>query len=140
MQVNPAEDEDSKGPSARILILDDEEDVAELNAEILTRTGYKVDVFNDAEEALEQLKTQRYALIISDLNMPVLGGRGFFEIIVRDFPDMINRTGFVTGDTMGRSSQTFLGEAKRPFIEKPVSPKELRAFVAEILAQSDQAG
>ncbi|MEM6713170.1 MAG: hypothetical protein AAF590_12940, partial [Pseudomonadota bacterium] len=63
---------------------------------------------------------------------------GFFEHISRDFPHLVSRTGFVTGDTMGRASQGFLSEAKRPYIEKPVSPKELRAFVANILSQSAQ--
>lgn len=125
--------------SARILIVDDEIDVAELNAEILTRSGYEVDVFNQAGAALDYLRSQDYALIISDLNMPGVDGRGFFETIARDFPHMIDRTGFVTGDTMGRSSQTFLRETARPYIEKPVSPKELRTFVAEILAQTEQA-
>ena len=51
---------------------------------------------------------------------------------------MIDKTGFVTGDTMGRSSQGFLREAKRPCVEKPVSPKELRSFVIDILAQAEQ--
>ena len=119
----------------RILIVDDEEDVADLNAEILTRAGYQVEVFNHADAALESLQHTAYDLILSDLNMPETDGRGFFEAIKQDFPDMIRRTGFVTGDTMGRSSQSFLQEAKRPCVEKPVSPKELRTFVTEILAE-----
>nr|WP_235862351.1 ATP-binding protein [Roseovarius litorisediminis] len=122
----------------RILILDDEEDVAELNAEILTRGGYQVDTFNHAELALESMRHHDYGLILSDLNMPETDGRGFFETIKQEFPEMISKTGFVTGDTMGRSSQSFLGEANRPCIEKPVSPKELRAFVTEILAKTKQ--
>ncbi|MEO1138357.1 MAG: PAS-domain containing protein [Pseudomonadota bacterium] len=126
--------------SARILIVDDEEDVADLNAEILARSGYEVDVFDQCDTALENLRHHDYALIISDLNMPGIDGRGFFEIISKEFPHMIERTGFVTGDTMGRSSQTFLAEAGCPYIEKPVSPKELRAFVADILSKQEQAG
>ena len=122
----------------RILILDDEEDVADLNAEILTRGGYQVDVFNHAEEALESMRHHTYGLILSDLNMPETDGRGFFETIKQKFPDMISKTGFVTGDSMGRASQSFLGEANRPCIEKPVSPKELRAFVADILTKAQQ--
>ncbi|WP_338549411.1 ATP-binding protein [Roseovarius phycicola] len=122
----------------RILIVDDEEDVAELNAEILTRGGYSVDMFNVADLALESLRNQRYDIILSDLNMPGTDGRGFFEAISQDFPDMVGRTGFVTGDTMGRSSQTFLAEAQRPYIEKPVSPKELRSFVSDILSTTEQ--
>ena len=56
--------------------------------------------------------------------------------IRQDFPRLVQRTGFVTGDTMGRASQNFLREAKRPYIEKPVSPKELRDFVANTLTKA----
>lgn len=121
--------------SIRVLIVDDEKDVADLNAEILMRAGYEVDVFHEAGLALDKLREHDYGLILSDLNMPEIDGRIFFETIKRDFPDMIEKIGFVTGDTMGRSSQTFLGEAQRPCIEKPVSPKELRAFVSELIAK-----
>ena len=134
----PTEQAATPDPSVRILILDDEYDVAELNAEILSRSGYQVDIFNNAKDAVTSMARHDYGLILSDLNMPETDGRGFFEIIRRDFPHMTNRIGFVTGDTMGRASQTFLGEAKRPSVEKPVSPKELRAFVADIIAQSEQ--
>ena len=135
--AEPAEDP-SQIDKVRILILDDETDVAELNAEILERSGYLVDVFDEADAALSSMAKRDYALLISDLNMPDIDGRGFFEHISRDFPHLVSRTGFVTGDTMGRASQGFLSEAKRPYIEKPVAPKELRAFVANILSQSAQ--
>ncbi|MBW4710007.1 PAS-domain containing protein [Roseobacter sp. YSTF-M11] len=119
--------------AAKVLIVDDEIDVAELNAEILMRAGYEVDVANKAKRGIELLGSGPYDLILSDLNMPEIDGRGFFEAIKADFPHLINRIGFVTGDTMGTSSQTFLKEAKSPFLEKPVSPNELRSFVAGIL-------
>ena len=122
----------------RVLILDDEADVAELNAEILTRAGYCVDVFNHATDAAQSMREQEYELILSDLNMPQTGGREFFEIIKKEFPDMIDKIGFVTGDTMGRASQSFLGETNRPCVEKPVSPRELRTFVTEILTKPEQ--
>ncbi|MFD1157117.1 ATP-binding protein [Roseovarius aestuarii] len=122
----------------RILILDDETEVAELNAEILTRSGFEVDVFSQASKAVQSMQQHEYGLILSDLNMPETDGRGFFEIIKRDFPHLIDKTGFVTGDTMGRASQTFLAESKRPCVEKPVSPKELRGFVADIIASAEQ--
>lgn len=129
---------DTPPEAIRVLIVDDEEDVAELNAEILMRAGYEVDVFNHAGEAAESLAAKDYGLILSDLNMPDVDGRGFFDLIKRDFPHMVDKTGFVTGDTMGRSSQTFLGEAQRPCVEKPVSPRELRGFVADILANAEK--
>ena len=122
------------GGRARILIVDDEAEVAQLNGEILSRRGYDVDVTSSVREALAMLRGARYDLVVSDLNMPDLDGRGLYDAIAADHPDLLARTAFVTGDTMGRSSQVFLEESGRPFLEKPVSPRELCDFVAGLLS------
>lgn len=114
--------------STRVLVIDDEADVADLNVE----GGCESDAAHHAEQAFEMLRNQRYDVVLSDLNMPEGDGRWIFEAISKDFPELISLTGFVTGDTMGRASQTFLKECRRPYIEEPVSPKELRAFVAQL--------
>lgn len=118
---------------AQILIVDDEADVAELTAEILNRAGYQTVVEVDATRAIARLQEQRFDAILSDLNMPGMDGRGFFETLSALNPELASVTGFITGDTMGASSQRFLREAKRPYLEKPVAPVELRDFVANIL-------
>ena len=122
----------NKPKKIRVLVIDDEVDVADLNVEVLERGGYEADAVHKAELALDMMRNQRYDVVLSDLNMPELDGRGIFEAISRDFPELVSRTGFVTGDTMGRASQAFLKESRRPYIEKPVSPKELREFVAQL--------
>jgi CheY-like chemotaxis protein len=124
------------GATARILIVDDEADVAEMNGEILAQRGYQVDVTSSVREALALMRRQRYDLVVSDLNMPDIDGRGFFEAITSEFPELVQRTAFITGDTMGRGSQGFLSEADRPFLEKPVSARELCDFVGGLLASA----
>jgi CheY-like chemotaxis protein/anti-sigma regulatory factor (Ser/Thr protein kinase) len=123
----------------RILIVDDEVDVADLNAEILTRNGFQVDVANSAMDGAKMMREAEYDIVLSDLNMPEMDGRGFFDTVKAEFPHLTKRIGFVTGDTMGKSSQSFLKEANCPYLEKPASPKELRAFVAEILNRTEAA-
>lgn len=116
----------------RILVVDDEADVADLNVEVLARVGFDAVAAYRAEDAARLLREDRFDAVISDLNMPGIDGRGFHEIIVSEHPDLLPHTGFITGDTMGQASQTFLREAGRPFLEKPVSPKELRSFVSDL--------
>ena len=70
--------------------------------------------------------------------MPGRDGRNLFETIQTKFPDLAGRTGFITGDTMGQSSQTFLREAQRPFAEKPLSPAELTAFARSIIDSGER--
>ncbi len=131
-EVEPVAPKPASEPTGSVLIVDDEVDVADLTAEILERTGYKVDVVYNPADAIELLRKGDYTVILSDLNMPDIDGRGFYDVIARDFPDMIDACGFITGDTMGKSSQSFLKDTQRPFLEKPVSPSELRAFVTAI--------
>ena len=134
-----APDDASHGP-ARILIVDDEVDVAEMNGEILRRRGYAVDVAKGAREAIALMRGGSYDLVVSDLNMPDIDGRGLFEAIASEFPRLLPRVAFLTGDTMGRSSQSFLEEVGRPFLEKPASARELGDFVDGLLAATDRRG
>ncbi|MEM9341436.1 MAG: ATP-binding protein [Pseudomonadota bacterium] len=130
----PAAPETAK--AARVLVIDDERDVADLNAEVLTRGGFEVEVIYDAKQALDILKDDRFDAIISDLNMPGVDGRGLHDTLRQNFPEMLNHIGYITGDTLGSSSQGFLKESGRPYLEKPVSPKELRAFVSQLCTEA----
>lgn len=123
----------------RALVVDDEVEVGELNAEILRREGFEVDFVNSGEDALDRLQSANYDIFLSDLNMPGVDGRKIYEALVARFPDMLRRTAYITGDTMGESSLGLLQESGLPYLEKPVSPSELRTLVGKLLAdQKDQ--
>ncbi len=123
----------------RALVVDDEIEVGELHAEILRRDGFDVDVVSSGEDALSNLRSQNYDIFLSDLNMPGVDGRRIYEALVVDFPEMLDRTAYVTGDTMGQASQGLLSESGLPHIEKPVSPLELRTLVGNLLADRKEA-
>ncbi|MEX3011543.1 ATP-binding protein [Hoeflea sp. TYP-13] len=123
------------GGGVRALIVDDEVEVAELIAEILKKEGFRVDLAHSGDRAIEMLEDETYDLLLSDLNMPQLDGRGLYEAIRDTHPGVLEKTAFITGDTMGAASQALLQESKRPYLEKPVSPAELRELVYGILNQ-----
>ena len=125
--------------SKRVLVVDDEADVAELIAEILGKDGFAVDIANTGNDALQQLSRARYDLVLSDLNMPEMDGAGLLDALTTEFPELVKRTGFITGDTMGATSQDVLQTSQRPFMEKPVTPLELRRLVQELLDQNEGA-
>ena len=127
----------SKG---RILVVDDEEDVSDLIREILIRDGFEVDAAASAEAALERLESADYTLILTDLNMPGMGGRGIYERLLRDRPGLARRVGFVTGDTMSPQARGFLDGAGRPYLEKPIAPAELRKLAHSMLGKRGGAG
>ena len=68
----------------RVLVVDDEVDMAEAIARGLRREGYAVDTAHDGEEALEKARLTRYDLICLDITMPKLDGRAVCRAIRAD--------------------------------------------------------
>jgi CheY-like chemotaxis protein len=120
----------------RILVLDDEAEVAELISIMLQKEGFSVDIANKGEVAFDMLRNATYDIVLSDLNMPGMDGRAIFETIRKNFPHMLDRLGFITGDTMGAASQSLLEESGRPHLEKPVSPADLRQLIGRLLGEN----
>jgi len=80
MALNVAHDKrERKGPGGsvlpmRILVVDDEVDLANAVARGLRREGYAVDVANDGLEALDKAELTPYDLVCLDLTMPGIDG------------------------------------------------------------------
>ena len=64
---------------ALIFHIEDESSVRLLYREVFEEQGYEVMQAENAEEALKMLKNIKPDLIILDLKMPGIGGRGFLE-------------------------------------------------------------
>jgi two-component system OmpR family response regulator len=58
----------------RILIVDDEDDINLLFKMVLEDNGFKVDVFNDPLEALQNFTAGSYELLLLDIVMPSMNG------------------------------------------------------------------
>jgi DNA-binding response OmpR family regulator len=65
----------------RVLVVDDEVDLAQAIARGLRREGYAVDVAHDGEEALEKARLTPYDLICLDITMPKMDGRAVCRAI-----------------------------------------------------------
>ena len=61
-------------PIQRILVVDDDSFFCHRNAEVLIRHGYEVNATEDAEAGWEELQTNRYHLLITENELPVLTG------------------------------------------------------------------
>lgn len=58
----------------RILVVDDDVDVRDFSAWVLTAYGYRADAVADSAEAWEALRAGSYDLLITDHNMPKVTG------------------------------------------------------------------
>lgn len=135
----PASEPAATPAARRILVVDDEPDVAELVAEVLENEGHDVEIADGGLAGLAALGKRDYDLIISDLRMPDLDGRALWERAETVRPGVSDRFIFLTGDTLSPLAHTFLVEGQRPHLEKPITPADLRLAVAGILENSDDA-
>jgi two-component system NtrC family sensor kinase len=117
----------------RILVVDDEIEIAETLAEILTDLGHRVEMVAQGRAALNQLKAGPFDLILSDLKMPELDGPGLYAALARDYPAMTGKIAFLTGDTLSQRQGEFLAETGAACLEKPFTPEDVRRFVGHLL-------
>jgi two-component system sensor histidine kinase and response regulator WspE len=74
----------SKGMRRRVLVVDDSLTVRELERKLLDHAGYEVEVAVDGMDGWNALRTGRFDLVVTDVDMPRLGGIELVEMIRRD--------------------------------------------------------
>jgi len=68
----------------KILVVDDQQDIRELAASLLTGDGYEVGTAGDGLDALERLESERFDLVLLDINMPRMDGWETLRLIRAD--------------------------------------------------------
>src|SRR5229473_499755 len=95
---------------------------------------HSVTVAANGVEALEQIERDDFDVVIADLQMPRLGGRGLYEQASDLRPALARRFVFVTGDDARPISHEFVSRAGQPTVSKPHHISDLIAAVNEIAA------
>jgi PAS domain S-box-containing protein len=117
----------------RIMVVDDEELLAEIIQRSLAKLGYQVTKFTDSCAALAAWRRQSeaYDLIITDMTMPQMSGADLARQILAERPQtpLIICTGF--SEVIDEAQAKALGV--REFILKPVVSDELARVVRKVL-------
>jgi two-component system NtrC family sensor kinase len=127
------------GPSTRrlrVLVVDDEPHILHYMRATLEAWGHIPVVARNGREGLELTERETFDLVISDLRMPELGGREFYEELARRRPAMADRLVFSTGDTVRGDTLAFLESIDRPYLHKPFSLAELRTLLAAVAREA----
>lgn len=118
----------------RALVIDDEEDVAETLADMLSRMGMEVVVAIGGRAGQAAMAGDgEFDIILSDIRMPDLDGPTLFAWITANRQDLAGKVAFVTGDTLSGHAADFLEGSSCPVLEKPFTPAALRELVAQLL-------
>jgi DNA-binding response OmpR family regulator len=124
----------------RLLVVDDEADLAEAIAASLRREGYAVDVATDGQSALDRLSVNAYDLVTLDLNLPDVDGRELCRVIRTDPRfDRATRVLMVTGRDGIEDRVGGLDDGADDYLIKPFALRELSARVRSLLRR-DTAG
>jgi DNA-binding response OmpR family regulator len=118
-----------------VLAADDDEDILDLVAFRLERSGYTVIVARDGEEALELAAKELPDLAVLDVMMPKVDG---FEVTRRLRADeATSRMPIIllTARSQDADVQQGFDAGADDYLRKPFSPDELRARVQAILGR-----
>jgi DNA-binding response OmpR family regulator len=118
---------------ARVLVIDDEEDMRAVSSTILRDAGYEVTTAADGIEALMRLGSASFDLILSDVDMPNLDGFKLLEVVARK--GVSTPVIFVTGKVEVENEVRGLELGAEDYIRKPVTPPILLARVRTALAR-----
>ncbi len=122
--------------ATRILVLDDEKAIAEMLGEMLGLLGYQIAVCNSGAQALAQLETREFDVILSDFRMPGMDGREFYKAASQKHPALTNRIIFLTGDVVNDETRSFLDSIKAPYLGKPFHLDKVEETVTTLLKRS----
>ena len=123
--------------SGRILVVDDEPQIAEIATDYLRLAGFEVITAGDGVRALELVRGRRPDLVVLDLGLPRLDGIDVARAIRResDLP-IIMLTARVQEDDRLQGLEVGADD----YITKPFSPRELVARVRAVLRRSEKSG
>ena len=121
-------------PRMRILVVDDDAVNRQAMVLLLEREGHQIVAVENGLEAMERLgdRENTFDAIVTDLQMPRLGGRAMYEQLVNSRPLVAKRFVFVTGDQARGETRSFLENCGQPSVMKPYDLGDLISAIGTV--------
>lgn len=117
--------------AARVLVVEDDPDLAALEADVLAARGYRVEVACNGREALAAIEREAPDLILLDMKMPVMNGGEFAEAYRRTQGKAIIVVVTASEDAQRRAIEI----GATDWIAKPFDPGDLVEKVTGFLTR-----
>ncbi|MEE4263229.1 MAG: response regulator, partial [Desulfobacteraceae bacterium] len=116
-----------------ILLVDDEEMVADIGQKMLEKLGYRVILAESGEKALKKFEklSSRIDLVILDMIMPGMGGSETFDQLKAIAPD--TKVLLSSGYSIDGQASEIMKRGCNGFIQKPFNLKQFSQKIREIL-------
>ncbi len=127
------EDVSIRNGNERILLLDDQKDVIDIEQQMLEMLGYHITAKTSSVDALDTFRVNpdSFDLVVTDMTMPNITGDKLAEELIKirsDIP-IILCTGF--SEVMSEERATFFGI--KGFLMKPVVMEDLSSIIRKVL-------
>jgi DNA-binding NtrC family response regulator len=118
-------------PTQKILIVDDDPEILEIIADILSEGGYAVDTAAGGIEAIRHVDAEFYDLVITDLKMPEVDGMMVLKHVVDQSPDTMCI--ILTGYGTIKNAVEAIKAGAFQYITKPIKSAEILMVVEKSL-------
>jgi CheY-like chemotaxis protein len=115
----------------KILVVDDEEVVAEVLGKLMEVDGHDVTVTLEAKKALEIYQEKRFDIVFTDISMPGMNGIDLTQKVLEMDKDAKIVT--VTGHVGTQEIEKILNTGAKSFLKKPFTKKDIDCKIEEIL-------
>jgi CheY-like chemotaxis protein len=119
----------------RILVVDDNSDVARAFSEVLSAQGHFVDIAGTSEAALPLIETGVYSVVLTDMRMPDLDGPALYREVTMRCPPLAKSFLFITGDSFSDDTTRFLSETGAVCLTKPCTLDEIESAIERVAVQ-----
>lgn len=117
----------------RVLVVEDDYELAELLSEVLTYENCTADIAANGMEALDRLRGADYEAVICDLMMPRVDGEALYNQAIKQYPYLADKFLFITGNPARRAGFTdFIYRTGNTVLEKPFEMEQLRTALKEL--------
>jgi two-component system alkaline phosphatase synthesis response regulator PhoP len=124
---------------SRILVVEDEKDIAELIAHYLTRAGHEIESVGSGSAAVTKVKAAPPDLIVLDLMLPGMDGLLVCQALRADAATAAVPIIMLTARAEEAERIAGLELGADDYVTKPFSPRELTARVAALLRRVQRA-
>ena len=122
-------------PGKKILVADDEADIAAVIARLLREDGDEVEVAHNGTEALKLLEAGTYDLVVTDIEMEGAKGTDLYAALAAKGALASCRMLFITGDILNAKILEFLSKTNSEYLVKPFDIQEMRQTARRLLRQ-----
>ncbi|MFZ2445696.1 MAG: response regulator [Syntrophobacteraceae bacterium] len=121
----------------KVLVMEDEANMARALEMVLSEEGYEVDVAMTGRNAMKQLDSKTFDLLLADLRLPDINGMDVIKKVKHDQPD--TEVVVITGYSTVSSAVEAIKLGAFDYLAKPFTEDEIKGVISSALKNRGEA-